>query len=354
VLTHQQLPMTVEDLTPSWLTMAMGERLAGVSVESVDVSNVIWGTATKVLLRVSYSADPGPDGPPEKLCVKGGFDPKMRNLGLATAYRREADFFAFLAPSLDVPLPRCWFAGADMDLGQGVVVLDDLAATGCTFGEPLQAWSPDLVSDALEVQATWHGATWGAQPDRYPWLSSGTPVRDVADVMLGAAYWDQHFTSADAPAVPQLFLDRERMQRAFTAMWRLDDAATPCVLHADPHVGNTYVDAGGHPAFIDWQAVCAAPALDDVTYFIGGALSVQDRRKHERGLLAHYLDALAGSGGPRLEFDTAWLDYRRHQVHGFLWATTGPTQQTPERVSAMTERHVAAMEDLESFEALGV
>jgi hypothetical protein len=346
--------MTVEELTPAWLTEAMSDRLRGVSVESADVRNVIWGTATKVMLHVAYSSDPGPEGPPETLCVKGGFDPAMRNLGLATAYRREADFFVFLAPTLKVPLPRCWYAGADMNLGQGVVVLDDLAATGCTFGEPLRAWSPDLVAKALEVQATWHGATWGATPKRYPWLSSGTPVRDVADVMLGADYWDQHFSSAEAPTVPQLFLDRERMQNAFSAMWRFDDAATPCVLHADPHVGNTYIDAAGNPAFIDWQAVCAAPALDDVTYFIGGALSVKDRRQHERELLTDYLEALAAAGGPRLDFDTAWLDYRRHQIHGFLWATTGPTQQTTERVAAMTERHVAAMDDLESLDALGV
>ena len=48
------------------------------------------------------------------------------------------------------------------------------------------------------------------------------------------------------------------------------------------------------------------------------------------------------------------LMYQIQKFHGFLWATTGPTQQTPERVAAMTERHVAAIEDLESFTALGV
>jgi Phosphotransferase enzyme family len=224
----------------------------------------------------------------------------------------------------------------------------------CTFGDPVDPWSVDLVSAALEVQAAWHADTWGADSQRFPCLDSGTPVRDVADVMLGAAYWDQHFASAEAPTIPETFLDRPRMQRAFAEMWRLDDQAAPCMLHADPHLGNTYVDAGGRPAFIDWQAVCAAPALDDVTYFIGGALTVDDRRAHEHDLITHYLNALAAAGGPTLNFDEVWLDYRRHQMHGFLWATTGPTQQTPERVAAMTERHVTAMDDLETFTALAV
>jgi Phosphotransferase enzyme family len=49
-------------------------------------------------------------------------------------------------------------------------------------------------------------------------------------------------------------------QKAATSVtWRLDHAATPCALHTDPHVGSTYIDADGNPAFIDWQAVCAAP-----------------------------------------------------------------------------------------------
>jgi hypothetical protein len=95
------------------------------------VSHIIWGTATKVLMNVTYSKDPGPHDPPEKLCVKGGFDPTMRDLGLATAYRREAEFFGRLAPMLQIPLPRCWYARSDLNQGQGIIVLDDVAATGC-------------------------------------------------------------------------------------------------------------------------------------------------------------------------------------------------------------------------------
>ncbi len=129
-------------------------------------------------------------------------------------------------------------------------------------------------------------------------------------------------------------------------MWRRDDAyGTPCVAHADAHVGNTYHDAGGAPRFIDWQSVCLAPAIDDVSYFIGGALSIENRRQSERSLLKHYLDLLAGNGGPRLSFDEAWLGYRAHCIHGFLWVVTPPTMQTPERVAAMAARYVGAMED---------
>ena len=78
----------------------------------------------------------------------------------------------------------------------------------------------------------------------------------------------------------------------------MEDAAAPALSHGDPHIGNTYLDAG-RPAFLDWQGVCIAPPMDDVAYFIGGALSVADRRTHERDLLKLYLSAAAAAGGPR-------------------------------------------------------
>jgi len=49
-----------------------------------------------------------------------------------------------------------------------------------------------------------------------------------------------------------------------------------------------------------------------VSYFLCMALSIEDRRHHERDLLRHYLDARAAGGGAKLGFDEAW---RTHRVH---------------------------------------
>jgi hypothetical protein len=47
-----------------------------------------------------------------------------------------------------------------------------------------------------------------------------------------------------------------------------------------------------------------------------------------------------------------WQDYRRQHLHGFLWSLTGPRMQPRERVFAMSERHVAAIEDHETLALL--
>jgi hypothetical protein len=342
------LPMVPEELTADWLSAALGRE-----VTAVETSEIVWGTATKVRLNVSYADEPDAWGPPAALCAKGGFDERLRGYDLAPAYLLEASFFGDLAPELDARLPRCWYAGLDPEHGQGIVVLDDLVATGCSFGEPTEAWSPDRVSAGLEVQARWHAQTWGSSPGNRDWLTVGSSsVRAAAAVLLGSQHWEQHFAQEGAPALPASLRDSAAIKRAFEGLWSADDAGANCLAHGDAHIGNTYVDADGNPGFLDWQAVCLGPWSYDVAYFIGGALSVADRRAHERDLVNGYLDALASSGGPRIDAEAAWLEYRRHALHGFLWAVTPAVMQPLERVVAMAERHVAAIEDLDSLGAL--
>jgi hypothetical protein len=349
--TSAPLPMTLDELTPEWLTSALDVRSPGTVVDGVEIAHVIWGTATKVLVRLSYAGRTD-DGPPEQLCVKGCFDPALLELGMADAYQAEVAYYDLVAPTLRIPQARCWYAGGNPGQRQGIVILDDLAALGCTFGEPTKPFTPDQVAIGLEILAGLHAATAGADRQRYPWAAPSSPVRQVADVFFTAEYWDAHFGGPDGPPAPESLLDRKAVAAAFDVLWALEDAAPSAISHGDTHIGNTYLDAEGRPAFIDWQATCIAPPMDDVAYFIGGALSVADRRAHERDLLKLYLDATGAAGGPPVDADAAWLDYRREHLHGFLWSLTGPKMQPRDRVFAMSERHVAAIEDHDTLAAL--
>jgi hypothetical protein len=347
-----KLPMVVEELTPEWLSAALSVRSPGLRVDDVEVVHVVWGTATKVLLKLHYGHRPE-GGPPEQVCVKGAFDPALLELGMASAYQAEVDFYAELAPSLSIPSARCWYAAGNPTQQQGILILDDLAATGCEFGEPTKPFTTDQVAVGLEILAGLHAATAGADRVRYPWVPQNSPVRQVADVFFTAEYWDAHFGGPDGPPAPPELLDRKAVAAAFDTLWALEDAAPKAISHGDPHIGNTYLDQTGRPAFLDWQGVCAAPPMDDVAYLISGALSVEDRRAHERALLAHYRDAVVATGGPIGTADEIWTEYRREHLHGFLWSLTGPRMQPRERVFAMSERHIAAIEDHETLRLLG-
>jgi len=344
------LPKTPDDLNPGWVARALASS-AGHDVVDSEVVEIQWGTATKVMLRVRYADEPGPNAPPERLCVKGGLDERLEAFDTSECYRIEAAFFAELAPQIDAAIPRCWHAARNEH--EGVIVLDDLKAAGCTFGSPTEPWTPDLVAAALEVQARWHGPFWGTRPGTYDWLAVGSPsLRAASAVLLSEEHWERTFNAAGAPARGRETADRKRVVRAIRKLWELDDSGPLTLAHGDAHLGNTYIDGRGRPGFLDWQCVCLGPALWDAAYFIVGALAIEDCRAHERSLLLHYLHALEASGGPRIGFEDAWRSYVHHTIHGFHWAVTPPVMQSPENVAAMAERYVAAVDDHDAVSAV--
>jgi Phosphotransferase enzyme family len=339
------LPMVPEEITAAWLSSALGQEVA-----RLEVTEIVWGTATKV--RMSVELADGDDGP-VALCAKGGFDERLRGYQTGPAYVLEARFFGELAPRLELPLPRSWYAGIEPERHQGIVILDDLVARGCSFGEPTEPWSTDLVAAGLDVLARLHAQTSTADAVAgLDWLRIGSMVRDVAGVLLSEPHWSSHFAQEGAPVLPVSLQDPQRITAAFERLWEFEDASRHCVTHGDAHVGNTYLEPSGQPVFIDWQTLCLGPWSYDVAYFIGGALSVADRRAAERDLLLGYLQALRGAGGPAVDPDEAWQAYVRHTLHGFLWAVTPAVMQPLERVVAMAERYAAAIEDLDVLRVL--
>ena len=98
------------------------------------------------------------------------------------------------------------------------------------------------------------------------------------------------------------------------------------------------------PACSTGSYVQRGPWYLDVGYHIASALTVEDRRRTERDLLAHYLEHLAREGGPVLPWDEAWTSLAYGILYGFfLWAIT--LKVKPAITSALLERLGTAMVD---------
>lgn len=350
------LPRNVEALTPQWLTSALQARCPGIAVTSMSIDRILWGTATKVLVDVQYEGDASRFGIPNKLCIKGELDDKLRAqlAGVTmTGTQVEAAFYNDIGPRLGVPMARHWYAGSEP--GMGILILDNMAASGYTFGAPTEPWTPELVGKALDILAILHGSTWDKAFPDVPWLQVGSPVhRGYTEFLMSEKHWQAQFADPAAYLLTPYVADRERGLKAWHAMWAYDDANSHCLVHGDTHLGNMCVDPSGQPFFIDWAAPSIAHWALDVAYFVTGSLTVADRRAHEKDLLRRYLDGLAQHGGPKLAWDAAWADYGRHLLQGLLWGVLPPTMQARENVAAMGERYGAAMMDHDTFAKLGV
>ena len=150
--------------------------------------------------------------------------------------------------------------------------------------------------------------------------------------------------SADYPAAvfdPQAIHDG--LQRVHD--WSMA-ARTPCMVHGDAHVGNSYVDAQGRPGMLDWQCVRRSGWAFDVSYYLVSALSVEDRRRHERALIEDYLVAFEAAGGPPQDRETAWNDFRTALGYGFpAWLSNDPALQSETNNTIVSHRFAWAIVD---------
>ena len=114
--------------------------------------------------------------------------------------------------------------------------------------------------------------------------------------------------------------------RGFVARLHQHQQTLPhTLLHGDSHLGNTYLLPDGRGGLLDWQLAVRGHHMHDVNYLITTALSIGDRRTHERDLLASYLDRLQSYGAKDVPgFDETWVEYCRCLSWGVYigWLTT--------------------------------
>jgi hypothetical protein len=266
----------------------------------------------------------------------------MEDHGIPVSMRPEAVFYDVARPRVDVIAPAVFVALHDDT--DGIVVMEDLEATGARVTDPRVGWPVERVADGLAQLASLHAGWWG--DGSVPGLPDFEGSNALGAVLLEPGYWE---SCADGPTgvhVPAPFRDRETVRPWVETLWRLDRERPRAFCHGDAHLGNTYVTDDGRAGFLDWGGVTAGHWAREVCYFLVGALEVDERRAHEEMLLRHYLDELAGAGAdPVPTWDDAWLDHRRHCLHGLLWFLC-PTQMQPvDIINANVARFGAAATD---------
>ncbi|KAI0395963.1 kinase-like domain-containing protein [Xylariaceae sp. FL0594] len=338
------LPTVADEVTPEWLSSVLG-----VEVKSLSRTRELPGTASK--LYVTAVTDKKGE---MKLCVKGGFNPEFikQMPWITMIYQREVEFFNRIALQLtSMQLPRAWWAGHSPS--QGIVVMEDLDARGCQFGNPVEAWPVSRVREGVEQLAALHAKTWGVRPADYPWLTSDY---DQAILTLMENF-DVIVRGPDRPTVQEHLLNQARVTAALKKHYASRNPRFRCLLHGDAHVGNTYIDAGS-PRFLDWQMIHIGSAFHDVAYFVGGALSIEDRRAHEWEILDHYLATLARLGvkgaatNLRISDEEVRTEYRKSFLAGIGWIMCPYEMQPRDCVHAMAVRYAAALDDHKVLELL--
>ncbi|KAF5963233.1 putative aminoglycoside phosphotransferase protein [Fusarium bulbicola] len=343
------LPTVPVQVTGRWLGKVLGQKIKSLYM----THSVLNATASKLFFTIEYEDDGNEGDRPKHVCIKGGFNPDMlaaqgfRDL-LIAAYTNEASFFSLVAPTLNhMSLTKVWWAGVGDE--QGILVMEDLNEAGYTFGNPQHVWSVDQVKAGVEQLAALHASTWGYSYQDYPWITASYEGMMMALTDM----WDDQIHGADRPPCPNIIkASRDRTVNAIKKHFATKNPKFMSLIHGDPHTGNTYLDKAGNPRFLDWQTFHIGSPFHDLSYFIVGALSVEDRRAHEIPIIDHYLGALARFGGPCLsrKDEDVMKEYSKATMAGMGWILTPYALQKKECVFPMCERYGAAIVDHKSIE----
>ena len=339
-------------LDPGWLKSVLYKDYPGVEVEGVEVVHSFANTATKA--RVALTLGGASADAPSRICIKGMLGEVGRPFIIQDGpSRREARFYRDLAPPLGekLSLPPCLHAGIDESNGHGLLIMEDLEAAGCTFLSALTPYSVGEAFASVEQLAVLHACGWeGTALYERPWLQRMldeaalkpfVPVERLDELMKGPR----------GDPLPRDVLDGPRLLRGLGSLAERYRAMPSTLVHGDAHAGNLYrlpAQDGVRIGLIDWQLVQQAHWSLDVAYHLAAALTLEDRRVHERDLLTHYLDRLTAFGGPKIGSDEGWKCYRSAMLYGmFLW---GVTQRVdPPIIMEFFHRIGQAVVDLESY-----
>lgn len=335
----------IADLTPAWLSAALGRRVDAVTSAPVGTGQI--GTCHRLTLI-------GEAGLPATVLAKlPATDPGARAL-LANPYRTEVRFYREILPTVAVRAPALHHADVADEGGDFVLLLEDLDPA--VQGDQVAGGSVDQVEDAVVNLAGLHGPRW-----------CDPTLLDVEGLALNGPDDAALLAELFGPAV-ELFLDNlagllpaedAATVRALVPVverWALARTERFGLVHGDYRLDNLLFPPRGRGVVaVDWQTLSLALPARDLAYVVATSLDPEPRRAAERSLVAAYHGALVGHGVTSYTEQECWDDYRFGMVQGPLVTVFGQaygtrTERGDRMFAVMTSRSCAAIRDLETLE----
>jgi Ecdysteroid kinase-like family len=358
---RDDLPLSYEEITPTWLTAVLAAGAEGAEVVSHRLGESDEGTSSRRRIFLTWNDAGVRAGLPESVFSKGTMTLESRYLlGMNGGIAAEATFYNAVQPTLRLRAPEALFARYDPDTFNSIIIMRDIADR-VRFGSHEIDLTLEQAQSQLRLLATLH-ARYYEKPELETELSEFNTWEKYFAITVDAAGF--------GPACARGVVEAEHVipARLFARAKEIWPATLRCVddnrrlprtlIHSDVHLKNWYIDADGEMGLNDWQCSCKGSWGRDLSYAISTALSVENRRAWERDLVAYYVDQLHAAGAPKVEFDVAWDLYRRQMFTALAWWTgtlgqppEAPKMQPPATSIEFITRISHALDDLDALDA---
>ena len=303
------VPRTLADLTPEWLSEALDTTVVAAEVTPIAEGEGFMGR----LARIAPTYADGCKGPASMVAKIPTDDPGSVAIGqMLQVWEREARFYLELAPKLPVRTPRCYFAGGDHDSGIFALLLEDLSPYD--GGDQLRGATPQQTDAAIDWLARFHAAaSGGAMAADLPWIpqTANSPMYQGLGPMLEAV-WPGFVDKFGSRTPPDTLGWVERMIPRWNESMA-EQLLPITVVHADFRIDNLFFD-GDTVIALDWQSIALGEGLYDVAYFLGGSVPTDRRRETERSLVSQYGATMRALGVDAIPDDDELFDHYRRAV----------------------------------------
>ena len=345
------IPAGPQDVTRDWLSSVLNtDAIRDVEVAPLGTGQT--GATYRALLTYSDDAKL-----PDSFVIKlSSQDPEVRPR-VALGYRSEVEFYRGVAPTLKLPIPRCYHSNISADGADFVLLLNDLAPA--EQGDQIAGCISNEAELAVEALAGLHGPRWcdpawlefaaTAMPkpgDHAAAKGLGDAARMAADITqekLGAKISDEDRSTLDESA-------------ALITPWLLLESKRFSLLHGDYRLDNMLFDPDRtRVTVVDWQTLAVGLPARDLAYFTATSLMPDVRSTTEERLVDIYHQALLSYGVTDYDRDTCWRDYRLGMLQAPLITTLGlafaaSTERGDEMILTMLRRGCQAIRDLDTLD----
>jgi Ecdysteroid kinase-like family len=300
-------PRSAAQLSTEWLTsvlrssgfLAMGEVVRSFATEVVGTGQMA------DTVRISLITDS--DVVPHRSVIAkfSSGDEASRSTGsMSRAYEIEVSFYRQVARGIRCRVPDCLYASFDPDTGWSVILLQDVPDAQTTA--QLEGCTRAEAGAAVVEMARLHGSYWAdAELAAMEWLNRRSGATDQFLASLLTSVW---------PGFLERYADRLdpahlRLCERFVAgigQWLAGVPPGKTVVHGDFRLDNLlYRPDDARPFVVDWQTTSWGCAVADLAYFLGGSLTIEERRRSESVLTDLYHHELLEQG----------IDYGKSQLH---------------------------------------
>jgi RimJ/RimL family protein N-acetyltransferase len=262
---------------------------------------------------VRFSLKYADNAPPSPQTLVAKFPPAnpfaRRAMSAIGIFAREDGFYRELAGSVNLRVPRLYYADVNAETGDSVLLIEDLAPSRAF--NAVEGLTPAEAELVLRALARFHAAWWGSpRLSQYSWLKPFDQNAEMHQRHFSASY--PSFLEKTRGLLPDgLAGVGEKLRGGFANVKKELSRPPVTFLHGDFHPNNLLLtDRPEVLAVLDWQACAVGRGARDLCYFITSALSVAARRSHAMDLVKKYHDELLAHAVTGYSLDDCIRDYR--------------------------------------------